>query len=234
MADDFLVWYNTAGNFRWCKIFYESASRPSRIFFFRFYFSKTRAVQATPLPNDCHASFLTCPNLASPKSATVKIDVDNDKAKIQPATTMTESSFLVEAMAIIFARTFWKISGLVRFFQFFFVCSCQSICKNHKKISAQQKLPAIAYFALAVKKCLSDDMRWSREKLKAGNHWELKPGRLVWAGSALTTERHVQTTEQPPALTIPYLHMYCTDGTECFSCNSCQPPSVYWPLLEVN
>ena len=115
---------------------------------------------------------------------------------------------LVEAMAIIFTRTFCKISGLVRFLQFFFVCSCRSICKNRKKNSIQQNFPLygiLEYLSLAVKKCLSDDMRWNREKWKAGNHWELKAGRLVWATSAQTTEWHVQTTEQPHSPYNPLL-----------------------------
>ena len=60
-----------------------------------FYFRRMRAVQATLLPNDCHASSLTRANLA--RSVTVKIDVD-DEARSQVATTVMESSFLVEAM----------------------------------------------------------------------------------------------------------------------------------------
>ena len=84
-----------SGNFLLVQNSAEMPPDPPEEIFRSFHFCGMRAVQATPLLNDCYTSSL---KQEPPKSVTIKINIDDDKAKSQVATTMMESSFLVETM----------------------------------------------------------------------------------------------------------------------------------------
>ena len=83
----------TRWNFRWCKISRKCLQTLQEKFSW-FLFCGTWAIQATPLPNDCHASSLTRANLAPPKLVPVKIDTEMTKQRAKLLQQWWSISFL--------------------------------------------------------------------------------------------------------------------------------------------
>ena len=186
MAKGILVWYHTAGNFHSSKILHKCLrTLQNKFSWFLFSWDTSRSSQ-TPTKWLPRLFLNTCNSGISQVSHSRNRRRRRWRSK-GPSCYNNDRVFL--SCRGIGHHIYKDFPGLVHFSQFFFAVNLQ---KSQKKISIQQKFPTIWYFALAVKKCLSGDMRWDREKWKSGNHWELKAGLVVWAASVQTTERHVQ------------------------------------------